>query len=365
MEGSIMSDKTPKYAFLVNWIKQEIIEKQLNAGTRFYSETELAEKFEMSRQTVRQAVGILEQAGYLERRRGSGTYVSYGGPSSKRELTKTIGVITTYLDSYIFPNIIRGIDKVLVDRGYTMQLSFTHNKVENESAALKLLMQKNVDGLIVEPTKSGLYNPNRTLYDEIFRQNKPLVFVNSYYPDMNYPRVCMDDYLAGNLAARCLIDAGHTRIAGIFQSDDAQGHRRYSGYVDALTGSGLAFQSSNVLWFTTEDIPYICQDFDRVERCLEGCTGVVCYNDQIAYTVASALRARSIAVPDDISVVGVDNAELATMCEVPLTTLNHPKEKLGEMAAQNILRLIEDPSYDATVIFEPVLVERSSVKKLK
>ena len=84
-----MPDKTPKYAYLVNWIKQEIKGNQLVAGERFYSETELAEKFQMSRQTVRQAVGILEQAGYLERRRGSGTYVSYGGPSSKRELTKT------------------------------------------------------------------------------------------------------------------------------------------------------------------------------------------------------------------------------------------------------------------------------------
>ena len=78
-----------------------------------------------------------------------------------------------------------------------------------------------------------------------------------------------------------------------------------------------------------------------------------------------ALRACSIAVPDDISVVGVDNAELASMCEVPLTTLNHPKEKLGETAAKNILRLIENPDYDAKVIFKPVLVERSSVKKLK
>lgn len=360
-----MSGKTLKYAFLVKWIKQEIVKNQMNAGERFYSETELAEKFQMSRQTVRHAVGILEQAGYLERRRGSGTYVSYGGPSSKRDLTKTIGVITTYLDSYIFPNIIRGIDKVLVDSGYTMQLSLTHNKIENESSALKLLMQKNVDGLIVEPTKSGLYNPNRTLYDEIFRQNKPLIFFNSYYPDMNYPKVCMDDYLAGNLATRCLIDAGHIRIAGIFQSDDAQGHRRYSGYVDALNESGLAFQSSNILWFTTEDIPYISQDFDRVERCLEGCTGVVCYNDQIAYTIVSALRSRSISVPDDISVVGVDNAGLTTMCEVQLTTLNHPKEKLGEMAAQNILRLIQDPNFDANVIFEPELVKRSSVKELK
>ncbi|MDR1131913.1 MAG: substrate-binding domain-containing protein, partial [Oscillospiraceae bacterium] len=172
------------------------------------------------------------------------------------------------------------------------------------------------------------------------------------------------DHAAGRLAAQYLIDAGHTRIAGIFQSDDLQGHRRYSGYVDALTAAGLALQSANILWFTTEDIQYLSPDFDRVARCLEGCTGVVCYNDQIAYTVVSELRARFFDVPGDVSVVGVDNAELAAMCEVPLTTLNHPKQLLGELAAQNILRLIEDPDYDANVIFEPVLVERSSVKSL-
>lgn len=359
-----MHEKTPKYLFLVNWIKDQIHDKQIKAGEKFYSETELAEKFDMSRQTVRQAVGLLEQAGYLERRRGSGTYVVFGGTSAKREATKTIGVITTYLDSYIFPSIIRGIDSVLSRQGYTMQLSFTHNKVENESAALKLLMQKNVDGLIVEPTKSGLFNPNRELYDEIRNQGKALIFFNSFYPDMDYPHVCMDDSLAGRRAAQYLIDAGHTRIAGIFQSDDSQGHRRYSGYVEALTGAGLDLRSENVLWFTTEDIQYLSQDFDRVLRALEGCSAVVCYNDQIAYTVVSELRARGTAVPDEISVIGVDNAELATMCEVPLTTLNHPKEQLGEVTAENILRLIEDPDYDANVIFEPVIVERSSVKKL-
>lgn len=348
---------------LVSWIREQVIGGQLKYGEKLYSENELAELFGISRQTVRQAVGLLEQEKIVERRRGSGTYVVYGG-AARHEPTMNIGVISTYLDDYIFTSIIKGIEEVLSANGYSLQLALTHNKVENESRALRTMLEKNVDGIIVEPTKSSLPNPNVALYEEIHRQKIPLIFFNAYYPSLPFPHVTMDDRMAGKMAAECLLRAGHRKIAGFFQSDDLQGHLRYAGFMDALREAGAELHSRNVLWFTTEDIKYMSEDFARFRRSLEGCTGAVCYNDQIAFGVYGELRRSGILVPEEISLAGIDNADLSEICEVPLTTVAHPKKQLGITAAQNLLKLIEDPGFSATTDFIPELVWRSSVKQL-
>lgn len=350
----------PKYMTLVNWIKQQVIEGGLDYGDKFYSENELVSMFALSRQTVRQAVGILEQEHVVERRRGSGTYVIYGG-TRRRDKTMNIGVISTYLDDYIFTSIISGIENELTASGYSMQLAFTHNRVENETRALRNMLDKCVDGIIVEPTKSGLPNPNSELYRSISEQGIPLLFFNAYYPSLPYPHVTLDDRKAGELATRHLLEAGHRRIAGIFQADDLQGHLRYAGYVDALQQYSVDVRSQNILWYTTEDIKYIGEDFHRVRRILKDCTALVSYNDQIAYTVCRELHKAGVNLPSELSIVSVDNSDLAEHCEVPLTSVAHPMKKLGTTAARNMIKLIADQGFDATVDFEPKLVERSSV----
>lgn len=354
---------TPKYQRLVAWIKEQIAGGELTDGDKLYSEHELAAMFAISRQTVRQAVGILEKEGLVERRRGSGTYVTHRR-TEPRPHTRNIGVISTYLDSYIFPAIIKGIESVLSADGYSMQLSLTNNQVQNESRALRAMLDKGVDGFIVEPTKSSLPNPNGALYEEIRRRQIPLIFFNAYYPDSPFPHICLNDRLAGRMAAQHLLDMGHRRIAGLFQSDDRQGLLRYAGYVEALGAAGLAEDASRITWFTTEDIPYLPEDFGRIRRSLDGCTAMVCYNDQIAYTVISELKKAGIAVPEDISVVGIDNSPLAAICEVPITSLAHPMETLGQACAQHLLCLIDDPGFQATLEFDPKLVERESVLRL-
>lgn len=358
-----MAQELPKYQALVNWIRKQVVENRLKHGEKFYSENELSAMFGISRQTVRQAVGILEQEGFVERRRGSGTYVSYNAPPERRK-TMNIGVISTYLDDYIFTSIIRGVETVLTEQGYTMQLMFTHNRVENETRALETMLDKAVDGIIVEPTKSGLPNPNLDLYGRIHEEKIPLVFFNAYYPGVPFPHVCLDDRGAGRMAAETLIEKGHRSIAGIFQSDDRQGHLRYAGYVDALRAGGLELHSEHTLWYTTEDFSYIDEDFQRILRCIQDCTGLVCYNDQLAFRLVGNLRRSGISVPGDLSVVSIDNSDLAAICEVPLTSVVHPMDRLGRRAAENLLRLIADPGFEATTEFAPKLVERASVRGL-
>lgn len=359
-----MSDNQPKYLSLIKWIEEQVYSNKFSAGDKFYSENELCKRFDLSRQTVRQAVGTLVDSHVLERRRGSGTYIASGNIRQKR--SNSIGLISTYLDSYIFPNIIRGIDKVLSKQGYALQLNLTHNKIENEQRALQNLLKSDIDGIIVEPTKSGLPNPNVGLYQEIRARKIPLIFFNAYYPllEHDFHYIAMDDYIAGNMATQYLINHGHTKIAGIFQADDRQGHLRYSGYIQALKDASLTHRSSNILWFATEDISDFDKDISRIKRCINGCTAVVCYNDQIAYKLFQTFKVLGISVPNDVSIVGIDNSEYANLSELLLTSVAHPNEELGKKVGENIIKLINNPDFDATYKFKPVMVKRKSVKKI-
>ncbi len=350
----------PKYAFLVNWIKDQILHGDLHFGDRLYSENELCSIFGISRQTVRQAIGILEQEKVVSRRRGSGTYVTWQKKTT-RSGTKKIGVISTYVGEYIFMDILHGIESVLSANGYATQISFTHNRVENERRALRSMLDNDVDGIIVEPTKSGLPNPNIRIYDEFRARNIPVLFFNAKYPGLDFPVVCLDDVVAGEMATSFLIGKGHKKIAGVFQCDDIQGLLRYQGYIQALEKNGIEINSHRIFWFATEDIDDIATYPDRIMKRIKDCSAVCCYNDQIAVKVIKILEQHGISVPDNISVTGIDNSNLAELSVPPLTSVYNPVSLLGETAAKNLLALIEDPSFDAEVLFRPVIVERSSV----
>lgn len=354
----------PKYIDLMNWIREQILSGEFNVGMRLPSENELGKKFLISRQTVRQATSVLESEGLLERRRGSGTYVSATKSMAKKS-TRNIGVVLTYLDDYIFPSIVQGIEKVLTKNGYFMQLAFTYNTVEKEAYILDTMIKNHIDGLIIEPAKSGIPFINTEFYQKIKSAGIPCVFIHAdTNPPMNIPSVRMDDYLAGQAAGEYLIKHGHEKIAGIFKSDDMQGQLRYSGAINALKKHKLLQSERNMFWYTTEDIKLIMNgelDNELLRR-LNDATAIICYNDQIARYYVDLFMKLGKSIPEDISIISFDDLELEAT--VGLTTFAHPKKELGKTVAVQLLKLLDNPSLNVSVKFPPNLVERNSVKKL-
>ena len=332
-------------------------------GCRLPSETALAQTAGCSRQTVRRAIDRLESDGLVTRIQGSGTYVrSQSAPAR----VKTVGVVSTYVDDYIFSSIIRGMETVLTESGCGMQLAFTHNQVELEAQALKSMLGKGVDGLIVEPAKSGFINFNRELYLQVRQAGIPLLFFNAYCPGLpGFPHVAMDDRAAGRLVTEHLLGRGHRKIAALFQADDLQGQLRYAGYADALRRKNLTPEPEHILWFATQDIPHLTEDMDRVLRAAAGCSALVCYNDQIAYALCGEFARRGVQIPGKLSVVGIDNSETASLCSPPLTTAAHPMDRLGAAAARQMLKMIADPGFAAGMEFQPELIVRQSTADVR
>jgi len=352
---------TPKYLIVVQAIKDSIEQQEFLPGERIHSEMDLCKMHSVSRQTVRQALNVLEQEGFLSKKQGSGTFVSKVPGAAKSVNIRTVGVVSTYFSDYIFPDIITGIEQVLSEHNVGMQLALTHNKVKSEEKALLSMLDKNISALIVEPSKSALPNPNRRLYDEIEERGIPLVFFNARYEWSTFPCIALDDVQAGRMATQHLIDSGHKRIAGIFKLDDIQGHLRYKGFMKSTGEAGLDVDEKKVLWYSAEDVDDLFLSSERLLSRLADSDAVVCYNDQLAIRLVEFCSNHDIGVPEKLSIVGIDNSNLAAMCEVPLTTIAHPRRKLGRDTGEAILKLLENPAADVENFYKPELVIRSSV----
>ncbi len=354
---------TPKYTDIVEWTISQISSKAFKPNDRFLSETELGEKFGFSRQTVRRALEVLEQQGHITRIQGRGTYIAdarlrkasiHGGRS------RTVGVISTYLDNYIFPSIVRSIEGVLSEAGFAVQLASTNNSVQIEARALELMLDRQVDGLIIVPTRSALPCLNLDLYNELIRHGIPMVFIDSYYSELSVPYVALDDVQSGYMAAQHLLEMGHRDVLGIFSHINRQGPLRYSGYARALAENGIPLREELVFWYSKESLQQQLMG-GQLSQCLSRSTGALCFNDHMALLLMDHLRKSGKSVPGDYSVVGIDNSEPANISS--LTSIVHPSREVGEAAARQLLSIIKGAAGE-NILFPPQLKIRSSVRKL-
>lgn len=352
----------PKYQSVAESLRHDIASGKYKDGETLLTEAELKIKFGVSRQTIRQAISLLESDGLVLRRRGSGTYVNHG--PRKHNGVLSVGVITTYITDYIFPSIVRGVEQALSAESCIMSLSATYNRTDHERALLQRVLESPLDGLIIEGTKTALPNPNTALYEKLWEHNIPFVFINGYYPQLpNTVYVVTDDAQGGAMAVEYLAKHGHTHIGGIFKSDDMQGHLRYQGFSNQMLALGLPVRDESICWFSTENKKRFLHNETAAEflhSVQNGLDAVVCYNDEIALEFMEVLAERHLSVPRDVSIVSFDNSAYAAVCHPKLTSLAHPKDEFGRVAASKLLNMIAGNKETSTVL-PWTLVERDSV----
>ena len=350
-------------------VKQEILSwihsSRLLPESQLPSEHDISEQFQVSRQTVRQAIGELVQEGWLYRIQGKGTFVAEPGTRSVSQL-QTIGVITTYISDYIFPLIVQGIEAQLRSRGYRLMLMSTDNDRQKERECLEMMLDHNLSGIIIEPTKSGERSPNLSYFLTMENRKIPYLMIHATYEEIDSPCIRVDDELGGYMAAEHLIQQGHRRLTGFFKTDDLQGIRRMKGFISAHRKYGITLSPSSVFTYTTEqkgEHPLL-----HAAKLLElppgeRPTGWVTYNDQLAVTLLDKVRAQGLSVPEDLSIVGFDDSFLSTATEVKLTTVSHPKKQMGVQAADWIIAMIEgkhELPENRQYLYKPELIVRDS-----
>jgi GntR family transcriptional regulator of arabinose operon len=352
----------PKYEMVKEYIKHLLKDGIVAYGEKLPSEHEFTEKFKISRHTVRQAISDLTGEGLVHREQGKGTFSNYKNGNKNKQI---IAVVTTYLSAFVFPGIISGIEQVLSDEGYMMLLSNTNNKKEREAQFLNSVLEHNVVGIIVEPSKSAHGNVNLPLFLDVQKKGIKTLFINAFYDDFESSYVIMDDEKGGYIATEYLLQLGHKKIAGIFKTDDMQGLQRKKGYLQAVRDYGGIidprfvgeYDVSNMYFF-----PYMYSQ--SLLRDADFPTAFFCYNDQVALMVMQAINEKGLKVPDDISVVGYDDSIASSMLsDIKLTTILHPKKKLGIQAAKFMLDMLDGRIERPQMVYSPELLVRSSCRK--
>lgn len=358
-----------KYIKLADLLKNDIHSAHFAPGAQIPTEDELMERYSLGRNTVRQAMNVLANEGYLIKIPGSGTFVAKNigtstGKNANRNSRKCIGVVLNHVDSYIFPRLLMGISDYLVENDYVMTIRLTFNQIAKEKQVLSEFLSSDLAGIILEPACSGLPPVNGELYKKI-RETVPCVLVHANLPGFSFPSVTVDDAKGYEMLVDHLIAKGHRNIALLAKLDEDVGHKRFLGYANGLQKHGMEIDERQTLWFTTDQEDDLFSDANahRILKFIDQCTAVMCFNDDIACRFYSFLERHSIRVPDNLSLVGYDDL-VQDRNMVPLTTIVHPKEVLGRGAAKAILDLIANPASDVTICYEPQLIERKSTKNL-
>jgi DNA-binding LacI/PurR family transcriptional regulator len=295
-----------------------------------------------------------------ERIRCLATEMGYSPSAVARSLvtqrTSIIGLAVAWVSDPFLAQLVRGIEDTALEHGYTIMLSSFYGEPDREREVLSAFHERRVDGIIVQSSCLDAYP--RSL---LSRFGLPVVFINC--PEYIYS-VCTDNLHGGRLATEYLLDLGHSRIGYIAAERGGRTNlNRLGAYKEALQGRGIAFDPALVALGDG----YAGGGEEAMSRLLalsSPPTAVFCYNDLTAIGAALAVREAGLQVPDDISLAGFDDIELAAYLHPPLTTVRQPAYELGRRAMKMILDLMADGQKATNVMLKGELVVRQSCRRL-
>lgn len=246
-------------------------------------------------------------------------------------------VIPDITDDFYF-RIVRGVEQNLKPHHYSLIVSSTSADGEYEAAAIKMLLENGVDGLILMTFRLE----SREL-KEIPWNGLPLVFIGGQMPNLPADTVEVAQEDGAYLAARHLIELGHRDVGIILGSlDSYDSELRLRGYGRALQDSGLPF---NPNWavrgeFTREGG---CKAAYEMLSRYPRPSAILACNDWMALGTMNAAGELGITVPQDLSIVGFDDIAPARRSYTPLTTVRQPALEVGQKAARAVLNRIRSP----------------------
>ncbi|MCB7135318.1 LacI family DNA-binding transcriptional regulator [Cellulosimicrobium marinum] len=267
----------------------------------------------------------------------------------------TVGAVLLDIANPFFTDVARGIEDRLARDDYTLMVASSEEDAERESRYLRLFEEHGVQGVLVVPATDRV--------DHLLalrERGVGVVLLDRPAPTPDLSSVAVDDRLGGALAARHLLAEGRTRLAFLNGPHTIrQCADRLRGVEQALADAGL--DPADHL----EEITLDALNADGGEAATRTLlarddrpTALFCVNDLVALGVLRTLRREGVAVPDEVCVVGYDDVAFAAELATPLTSVRQPTHRLGETAADLLLR-----GRDAApeqVVFRPELVVRAS-----
>lgn len=310
---------------------------------------------EVSQQTIEKVQKVLKEVNYIPNMtainlaRNSSNVIGY--------VMNAKGIIQdNAVQDFFTGELIGALEMEIRKAGYYMMIYISDDVEE----IIKFVSSWNVDGLIA----LGFNHDNAQKLREVYK--KPLVFIDGhFYDDGNeYTNVGLEDYKGAYEMTRYLIECGHKRMGFFANNYIGINNERYRGFTDAIKHAGLPKEAGEK--FTIE------KSGQGIKRCLDGLmkrisdfSALFFISDNCAVVAMDYLMDNGIRIPEDISIVGYDDAAVASLVRPKLTTVHQNPTQKAHVAFEKLMKLMNHPNEKAENIILPIsLCIRQSVKNL-
>ncbi len=282
----------------------------------------------------------------------------------KTNRTKTIGVVIPELNNNFCAEIITVMEDILRSHGYATIVCDCRTDKELEEKAVNFLYRKRVDGIINMPV-----NSDGSHLGCFHKAGKPIVLIDRKINGIDCDYVLVDNLAAVKNAIRILIDSGHTRIGMIGGPEDIfTAQERMLGYRLALMEAGIVPEERMI-----EQGDYTMNGGVRcIEKLVKNnpdMTAVFVANYEMTMGAVIGINELGIKIPEELSVIGFDNAEFARACSPKLTIVTQPMKEIGKNVAELILKRIDENQSKEELEYQTIklrteIMEGNSVKRV-
>ncbi len=285
---------------------------------------------------------------------------NFGARVMAAKRTFTIGAIIPTMENAIFARGLQAFQEELHARGYTLLVASSAYQPKIEEEQIRSLVARGADGLLLIG-----HDRDPAMYEYLRSRSIPVLSAWVYLPDSDQPTVGFDNRGSMRELAQKVIDFGHRHIAlisGITQGND-RAAARLEGLRDALRENGLDADAVPVIE-TPYEIESGAQAFRTLMQSDPRPSVVMCGNDVLAVGALRGAREMGLSVPEDVSITGFDDIELARIVTPQITTVHVPHREMGRIAAQTLIDIVEKRGNGASVELKSSVQIRESLRDL-
>ena len=335
------------YKAILEILQEQIVKGEITFDSLLPTENELALKYGVSRPTITKVYNLLQEKGYLTKKKGVGTRVIY---QKLNESNLTFGLllpgageseIFSIISNRFLKHSQEGRFNCLWEGATTSNAEF--RKGITKKCSLNYIEQK-VDGVFFAPLERTPHADeiNKEICERFTKAGIPLVLIDRdivEFPNRSsYDLVSLDNFTAGYIMAEHLIDAGCDIINFVYRQDSAFSVTlRHLGVAAAIRKRQMDFNNSHIYCGTPED-----PEFVKNITIIPGKTGIICANDSTAAVLMSTMSAMGIETASDVLICGYDNMKYAEYLKQPLTSYSQPCEEITDVAIELMMRRINN-----------------------
>ncbi len=343
----------PLYVQLSDIFRQKISTGEIKEGDKLPSESEMIKQYHLGRLTIREALGILVNEGLLEKRHGKGTFCKTNFVQKKHR----VDIFLDLADVEFIPYYLRSICAVLESENINIIMGDTRNSTDVICNLVENALLSDTDGIIFQPTNTEENAPEKLceILKRVSDAKIPYVMIDTFYKNLPESYVVMDEHQAGKIAADYFVQMGHTKLCAIGHPNRVDSTQRIEGFMKSFETKPYFIECDKDISSSIKDI------FSKNDDV----TGVFCFNDGVAKKCYDALSSMNISVPEQVSVISVDDTIIASTLSPTLTSVIHPKENLGKEAARAIVAMISGKeTWPYRKVFQPSLAIRKSCREI-